>query len=452
MVIESDGLFMNRFLATTALIAIAPTAYAQDVSYRQLTQLATIATGNERVAFSFAPEYSDTRGLSARAAFGMTSGEAAAIGLVLQAGQNVREGLFNVGIKLNDSTSFVLSGGQLRERLSFGESSDREWVKQDEYGIALNSERYAFNVYSVSSGSTDNFIGAKSYGAEIEANRDISEVATLSGSLGYQRIDWNDGSAAEQSLTGSVDLGIQANDRTRVNLFGDYNLTETQYGAGVDWKVGKGSVGLDYAYTARPAGYGLSDDQRIALTVSLPLGRSAPVKGAGESRTDTTSTDTSISSSLLLAEVIRRPEYLPTSVIAKASGSISIACTNSDLAALSTRINPYSPTDGGAYSSGDLTLSSQLPAGSYRAVAYSYTIGSTLTIVSSKIIGPIDQETASTVIEIPSSSQTWMDNNFISADLGGGVYNYSEVIFIEDNGDCSVDTGEQFFNYAHGFS
>ena len=442
---------MNRLLATTALIAIAPTAYAQDVSYRQLTQLATISTGNERVAFSFAPEYSDTRGLSARAAFGMASGEAAAIGFVLQAGQNVREGLLNVGIKLNDSTSVVLSGGQLRERLSFGESDDREWIKQDEYGIALNSERYALNVYSVSSRSTDNFIGAKSYGAEIEANRDISEVATLSGGLGYQRIDWNDGSAAEQSLTGSVDLGIQANDKTRVNLFADYNLTETQYGAGLDWKVGKGSVGLDYAYITRPAGYGLSDDQRIALTMSIPLGRSALVKGAGENRTDT-----SISSRLLLAEVMRRPEYLPTSVIAKASGSTTIACTISDLSALSTLIK--APTEGGSYSNGNLTLSNQLPAEySYRAVAYSYTVDISVfeydpTILSSTIIGPIDHETALSAIGIPSSSQTWMENNFTSADLGAGIYRYSQVIFIKDDGDCSVDTGEDFYSFAHGLT
>jgi hypothetical protein len=445
---------MNRLLVTTALIAIAPTAYAQDVSYRQLTQLATISTGNERVAFSFAPEYSDTRGLSARAAFGMASGEAAAIGFVLQAGPNVREGLLNVGIKLNDSTSVVLSGGQLRERLSFGESGDREWIKQDEYGIALNSERYAFNIYSVSSGSTDNFIGAKSYGAEIEANRDISEVATLSGSLGYQRIDENDGSAAEQSLTGSVDLGIQVNGKTRGNLFADYNLTETQYGVGLDWKVGKGSVGLDYAYIARPAGYGLSDDQRIALTMSLPLGRSAPVKGAGESRTDTTSTDTSISSSLLLAEVIRRPEYLPTSVIAKASGSISSACSNLDTAELTDYIRDYIapwPQKPAMYDSGSglLYVDGLLDVGSYRAVVYDYldygADDQDITIVGSKVIGPIDQARQLDEIEIPSSSQTWMENNFGSY---ASYSVYSAVIFVEDNAECSVDaTGEQFFRY-----
>jgi len=172
-----------------------------------------------------------------------TLGEDAAVGFIGELGENVTEGMVNLGFHLPNDMSMILTAGQLRERLEFGDAGDREWVAQDEYGIAINGDNLAFNAYYVDAASTENFLGAMSYGAEIEGSADISENATLAASLGYQRMEW-DGDAFEalEEVTGSVDLAIDVTDTFRFNTFADYNISEAQAGIGASWAIGAGSL------------------------------------------------------------------------------------------------------------------------------------------------------------------------------------------------------------------
>ena len=218
---------------TAAITMLGSMSHAQDVSFRQLGQLMTVTGGNDQAAFAFGPEWSEELGFSATGRVGFTLGEDAAVGFIGELGENVTEGMVNLGFHLPNDMSMILTAGQLRERLEFGDAGDREWVAQDEYGIAINGDNLAFNADYVDAASTENFLGAMSYGAEIEGSADISENATLAASLGYQRMEW-DGDAFEalEEVTGSVDLAIDVTDTFRFNTFADYNISEAQAGIG----------------------------------------------------------------------------------------------------------------------------------------------------------------------------------------------------------------------------
>jgi hypothetical protein len=271
-------------------------------------------------AYSFAPEWSDELGLSATGVLGYTLSDRSAIGLLVTGGERKREALLNFGFEIDGAGQIVVSGGQLREKLEFGLDGDQEWVDQNQFGLGYDTANFAFSLYHVDSESSENFVGAKSTSAEFEGTTALSSLATLDYAAGYQTLDWDDDSEGENGLTARLDLDYQVTPDMLLNAFADHNVSENQFGIGAQWQFGAGTLSANYTRIEGNVG-AISDDNRFALMVSMPLGGSnnsgaAVTRGATSGNTGAVVT----SSSSLLAEVMRRPDYLPQRVIVKAAG------------------------------------------------------------------------------------------------------------------------------------
>ena len=315
-------------LCATALVSVCSIAKAGNLHaavteadpVAELSQLATFAGITGSGAYSFTPTWSEELGFAASGALGYTLSERSAVGLLATAGQRQREVLLNFGLAIDAERQIVFSGGQLQEKLEFGTDGAQEWVKQAEYGVAYDARNYSLSLYHVNSESTNNFVGAKSTGAEVNGTAELSSLASLNYAAGYQSLDWDDGSEGENGLTARLGLDYQAAPDVMLDVFADHNVSENQFGIGAQWKVGSGTLSAQYTRIDGNVG-SISDDNRVALTLSLPLGGTnstgtAITRAATGANGDGGAVVASRSS--LLADVMRRPDYLPQRVIVKA--------------------------------------------------------------------------------------------------------------------------------------
>ncbi|MEN8918464.1 MAG: hypothetical protein ABF254_07695, partial [Octadecabacter sp.] len=159
----------------------------------------------------------------------------------------------------------------------------------------------------MNSQSTDNFVGAKSTGAEMDGSLGLSDVATLNYAAGYQTLSWDDDADDENGLTARLGMDYQATPDMLVNVFADHNVSENQFGLGAQWQVGAGTLNAQYTRIDGNVG-SISDDNRVALMLSMPLGGTSRVaSGMTTSKSGTVTGRTST----LLADVMTRPEYMP---------------------------------------------------------------------------------------------------------------------------------------------
>ena len=325
-------------LGATALSTLSAASFADGIDSTvltegqvigQMSQLATVSGGTGMSAYSFAPEWSEELGFSATGALGFRLQENSALGLILTGGERKREVLLNFGLELDAERQVVLTAGQLQERLEFGTEGNQEWVKQNEFGLAYETTNYAFSVYHVDSETTDNFVGAKSTGAELSGSVEVSDALTMGFGAGYQTLDWDDGSEGVNGLTASLDLGYQANATTRLNVFADRNMSENQFGFGGSLALGAGT--LDATYTRIDGRVGaVTDDNRLAVAFTMPLG------GQGNATVSRSAGNTlsagATPSSTLLSDVMTRPGYLPERVIVKAEAQSCYKVTSNQYA------------------------------------------------------------------------------------------------------------------------
>ena len=328
---------LSRILGATALSTLSTVAFADGLDptvltegevIGQISQLATVSGSTASGAYSFAPEWSEELGFSATGAVGFRLQENSALGLIVTGGERKREVLLNFGVEFDAERQMVLTAGQLQERLEFGTDANQEWVKQNEFGLAYETTNYALSVYHVDSETTDNFVGAKSTGAELSGSVDVSDAMTVGFGAGFEKLEWDDGSEGVDGLTASLDVGYQANSTTRFNVFADRNMSENQIGFGGSWALGAGT--LDATYTRIDGRVGaVTDDNRLAVAFTMPLGGKS---NATVSRSATNSVSVGATpSSTLLADVMRRPDYLPERVIVKDAASI-VGCAAPDFA------------------------------------------------------------------------------------------------------------------------
>lgn len=329
---------LSGILGATALSTLSTVAFADGLHQTvltegevigQISQLATVSGSTASGAYSFAPEWSEELGFSATGTVGFRLQENSALGLIVTGGERKREVLLNFGIEFDAERQMVLTAGQLQERLEFGTDANQEWVKQNEFGLAYETADYAFSVYHVDSETTDNFVGAKSTGAELSGIVDVSDALTMGFGAGYQTLDWDDGSEGVDGLTASLDLGYQANATTRFKVFADHNMSENQIGFGGSWALGAGT--LEASYTRIDGRVGaITDDNRLAVAFAMPLG------GQGNETVSPSSTSRlsvgATPSSTLLSDVMTRPGYLPERVIVKAGGHSCYRVTSNQYA------------------------------------------------------------------------------------------------------------------------
>jgi|GEM_PF-5374887 len=300
---------------------IDPTVLSEGEVIGQISQLASFSGTTGKGAYAFSPEWSEELGFSATGSVGFRLQENSALGLIVTGGERKREVLLNFGLELDGERQVVLTAGQLQERLEFGTDADQEWVKQNEFGLAYDTANYAFSVYHVDAETTDNFVGAKSTGAELSGSVNFTDAITVDFGAGYQNLDWDDGSEGVDGLTASLDLGYQATATTRFNVFADHNMSENQFGFGGSWALGEGVLNATYTRIDGRVG-AVTDDNRLAVAFTLPLGEN---NNAAVSRNATNSISAGATpSSTLLADVMRRPDYLPERVIVKAESCYKV--------------------------------------------------------------------------------------------------------------------------------
>jgi hypothetical protein len=312
----------SRLVSSTALIAFASIGYAQDAQISQLTNSLNLSGGNDSFAYTLSPQWSDKLGAHATGSIGFELQNDSALGLMVTGGERKREVLLNFGIELDAERKIVLTAGQLREKLEFGTAAEQEWVKQNELGIAYQTSNYGLSIYQVKSGTTDNFVGSKSTGAELSGSVEVSDVMTIGYGAGYQKLEWNDDSETINGMTASLDVGYQADATTRFSAFADHNKSEDQFGFAGSWALGTGTFNASYTLIDARIDT-MANDRRISFGYYVPLGGKS--NDTASRNTNNVMTASVSTTSTLLADVMRRPDYLPTSVIAKA-GAASDSC------------------------------------------------------------------------------------------------------------------------------
>jgi len=322
---------VSRLVSSTALIAFASIGHAQDAQISQLSNSLNLSGGNDSFAYALSPQWSDNLGLSATGRIGFELQNNSALGLIVTGGERKREALLNFGIELDAERKMVLTAGRLQEKLEFGTAAEQEWVKQNALGIAYQTSDYGLSIYQVKSGTTDNFVGAKSTGVELSGSVEVSDVMTLGYGAGYQKLEWNDDSETINGMTASLDVGYQANATTRFSAFADHNKSEDQFGVAGSWALGTGTFNASYTLVDARIDT-MANDRRISVGYSVPLGGKS--NDTASRNTKNVMTASVSKTSKLLADVMRRPDYLPTSVIAKASDS----CTVASLSVLNDRV------------------------------------------------------------------------------------------------------------------
>lgn len=327
---------MSSLLGATALMSLGLNANAgglssvvdaEDLAVSQLTELTTISGSTSNGAYSIAPEWSEELGASVSGSFGYMLDEQSALGMIVTAGERKREALLNFGLTIDAERQIIFSAGQLQEQLEYGTAGDQEWVKQSEFGIAYDATAYSVNAFHVDSETTDNFVGSKSTGVEVAGSVDLSAVATLDYAAGYERLQWDDASADEEGLTARLDVAYAAAPDAVVNVFADHNVSENQYGIGATWQLGAGNLNATYTYVDGLVG-SITDDSRVSLAFTMPLGGGVASTDAPVA-TVSSSGLVSARSNDLLAEVMKRPEYLPQRAIVRgvaSSGSVISVC------------------------------------------------------------------------------------------------------------------------------
>ena len=186
-------------MSATALVSVGSIAHAGNLDaapmeadpVAALSQLAAFSGTTGISAYTFTPTWSDELGFSATGALGYQTSGSTALGLFITAGQRQREALLNFGLAIDAERQIIFSGGQLQEKLGFGTAGEQEWIGQNQFGVAYDARNYALSLYHVDSESTDNFVGAKSTGAEMDGTVGLSDVATLNYAAGYQTLSWS---------------------------------------------------------------------------------------------------------------------------------------------------------------------------------------------------------------------------------------------------------------------
>ena len=304
-----------------ALTTFASIAFAQSATLDQFSQPVNISGGNDILGYKLSSEWSEDLGFSMRGHYGIMTGQNMAFGLIARIGENVTEGLVNVGFTFGAHYDVILSAGKLRERLPINNAASREWVGQNEFGATLKRDRFTANVYITDSQSTDNYVGARSVGTDLGVEQALSSVTTLSSCIGYQRINWDDGSAIDTGITGSIGISVAAGDNAIFKFVADQNLSERTFGIQSTWNLGLGSLGAGYTQIKGRNG-ARADNSSVQVTYSIPLGVKSSYQQLARSRVNRGP----ITSTSILADVMRRPDYLPKRVIAKVEPNTTSVC------------------------------------------------------------------------------------------------------------------------------
>jgi hypothetical protein len=333
----------SLLLMSTALAAVAAgPAFADEygsanqgqITIQQATSMMAYSAGNDQAQVSIAPNWSDELGWSVRAAAGSYLGDAVALGAIVEYGDNKQEYLANLGFQLSETLSLIGTIGQLAEHKEFIAEEGEDKASQMEYGLSLKGHLqdglgFEFNGYSVNSKAANEDIEtAKLYGTEALATLGLADSTLLKIGGGYEWLEW-DGGEKDNRWTFRSEANHRLTDMLALQGHTKLGASERSYGGGLNFNLSNtGNNILGINYTQIEGRHGISDDKRVELSWTYGFGAGPASHAAAMDEIDA---DREISPAAdvatvapannLLGDMMKRPEFLPKRVLARAKNA-----------------------------------------------------------------------------------------------------------------------------------
>ncbi len=307
--------------------------------------------GNATSKYIVNPEYSKSTGVTVTGAYGKMLGNSAAIGGILTIGGRKKEGILNLGYKA-DLHQVVVTLDQLRQSLNFDFLSGPERVEMTQnsaaasykFKLGKDSRRFVeLNAYllktdgrslddAIMTTESDSFFetasvqrrvaGGKVSGFQGQFSFAPFSSSVFKSSLGQERLQY--GLAAGDSTVRRITGGLEWNQQ----LFSGYSLTasanqfaaQKRYSIGLERCLAGGQqIGIDFI---RIQGRdGTPDDSQIKLTWAAKLGATPSCARRAPSEDEGDDAPTWRGRSLL-DQVVLRPDFLPSQVVAKVDDTV----------------------------------------------------------------------------------------------------------------------------------
>ncbi len=307
--------------------------------------------GNATSKYILNPEYSKESGATFTGAFGTLLGDSGAVGGILTVGGRKKEGILNLGYK-TERQQLIVTLDQLRQSLNFDFLTGPERVELTQNSAAAN---YKFKLGN----DSRQFIGLNAYRLKSDSRslddvivitdtQTLFETASVQRRVAGGKVSGFQGEFAFVPFSGSafksslgqerLEYGLAAGD-SRVRrttggltwnqqLFGGFSFTAAanQFAAqkrvsiGVERCLSGGQqVGVDFA---RIHGRdGAPNDNQVRLIWAATLGGTPSCSSAGRSP-DPSDDAPTWRGPHLLDQIVLRPDFLPSQVVAKADDTV----------------------------------------------------------------------------------------------------------------------------------
>ena len=362
-------MFRRELLLATALTTVMVgqafadeygTANQGQVTIQQAASMMAYNAGSDQAKVSIAPNWSDELGWSVRAAAGSYLGDAVALGAIVEYGQDKQEYLGNLGFQLSDSLSLIGTVGNLAETKEFIDGEGDDKASQMEYGLSLKlapQEGLGFelNGYSVDAKAANEDIETgKLYGTEALASLGLADTTLIKIGGGYEWLEW-DGGEKNDHWTFRTEASQRLTDALGLQGHAKLGASERSYGGGLNLNLSNDAtnlLGINYTYIEGLNG--IAGDKRVELSWTYGFGAGPSSSAAAIDDTDTNSpispaSDVAMVSpvSSLLGDVMKRPEFLPKRVLARANSGdacpfVVVSKTNRTVASDIYDYRPYS--------------------------------------------------------------------------------------------------------------
>jgi len=323
----------------------------------------TLESTFERQKVIVAPEYSNETGLSLGVALATMLGQDAAVGVLLNIGNDKKEWLINAGYKVDERQRFVVTAGQLKQFLDYAFISGTEKVGLTQnggaisYQLQLGKEFLRFlevNGYVAKTGGHD--LADKTFAVDTTTLFELwndprriagGQVTGLQGKLGFSPIE---GSLIKVSLgeerlnydllagkdstnrpTGGFEWLQQLPNRFNLKLSADNFASQNHYSIGLDRSLASSEGGrhnFGVSLDSIRGRDGLGNDTQFKLLYSYAFGTGNRNTGSNHASAKLLNPSTALARSSadqtslwsgtnLLDQVALRPSVIPSHVIAK---------------------------------------------------------------------------------------------------------------------------------------
>lgn len=322
--------------ALTSPVLAEQVMEGQTIMIEKAASLLHYSGGNDRMRVEIAPNYSEELGWSIKGAAASYLTDEVALGLIVEYGEDKREYLANAGIQFTDALSLLGTVGMLEEHTEFVEGEGEETAQQMEYGASLRGayeygilSGFELNGYLADADvNSDSVEAGTLYGVQLMADFDPLDTTHIKLGGGYEWLEWDDTNGRDESWTFAAEGTQQLSDVVSLNGHAKFGVSEFVYGGGVGFDLSGGDSNtnmLAFNYSYIDGRDGIENDQRFELGWTYGFGAGPTTNVAAADLTDksgsiraTADVATVSPANNLLGDVMRRPEFLPERVLARA--------------------------------------------------------------------------------------------------------------------------------------